>query len=72
MAIFSENQRVKVNREAAGPDLASILFDRTGYIFQVVTMFDTTRGEGYPQQYMVWFDGDSQPKSCWENQLLAT
>ena len=72
MTIFSENQRVKVNREAADPVPASILFDRTGYIFQVVTMFDNTRGEGQPQQYMVWFDSDSQPKSCWENQLLAT
>jgi len=71
MAHFIEEQRVKVNREAVDPPPPSMLFDRTGYIFQVVTMFDPTRGEDHPQQYMVWFDGDSQPKSCWENQLLA-
>ena len=71
MGKFSENQRVKVNREAVDPAPPTTLFDRTGYIFQVVTMFDPTREEGAPRQYMVWFDGDSQPKSCWESQLLA-
>jgi hypothetical protein len=71
MAKFSEEQRVKVNRDATDPSPSSILFDREGAIFQVVTMFDPTRGPDYPKQYMVWFDGDSQPKSCWENQLLA-
>lgn len=72
MAKFSEEQRVKINRDATDPIPSSTLFDRAGYIFQVVTMFDPTRGPDHLQQYMVWFDGDSQPKSCWENQLLAT
>jgi hypothetical protein len=72
MAKFSENQRVKVNREAADPAPPTTLFDRVGYIFQIVTMFDTTRPAGTPQQYMVWFDGDTQPKSCWESQLVAS
>jgi hypothetical protein len=72
MAKFSENQRVKVNREAADPAPPTTLFDRVGYIFQIVTMFDTTRPAGTPLQYMVWFDGDTQPKSCWESQLVAS
>jgi len=71
MAKFSEEQRVKVNRDAHESAPASRLFDREGSVFQVVTMFDAVRGTDHPSQYMVWFDGDSQPKSCWENQLLA-
>ena len=71
MAVFSEGQRVKVNREAKDPPPPTALFDRAGYIFQAVTMFDAMRKAGAPQQYMVWFDGDSQPKSCWESQLIA-
>jgi hypothetical protein len=72
LAKFTEDQRIKVNRDATNPTPSTILFDREGVIFQVVTMFDPTRGTDNLQQYMVWFDGDSQPKSCWENQLLAT
>ena len=71
MALFEEGQRVKIDREATDPPAPGTLFGRTGYIFRVIDFFDATKKEGDPQEYMVWFDGDSQPKSAKENWLTA-
>ena len=71
MALFQEGQRVKVNREATDPPAPRALFDRTGYILKVIDFFDGIKKEGDPQEYMVWFDGDSQPKSARESWLVA-
>lgn len=71
MALYVEGQRVKVNREAKDPPAPRLLFDRTGYVLNVIDFFDGIKKEGDPQEYMVWFDGDSQPKSARESWLVA-
>ena len=71
MALFSEGQRVKIDRGAKDPPSPTVLFDRTGYIFKVIDLFDGTRKEGAPTEYMVWLDGDSQPKHAPESWLIA-
>lgn len=71
MPLFEEGQRVKINREAKDPPAPGTLLDRTGYIFKVINMFDAIKKEGDPQEYMIWLDGDSQPKSAPESWLVA-
>lgn len=71
MALFEEGQRVKINREAKDPPAPGMLLDRTGYILKVIDFFEGVKKEGDPQEYMVWLDGDSQPKSAPESWLVA-
>ncbi len=71
MPLFEQGQRVKINREAKDPPAPGVLLDRTGYVFKVIDFFEGVKKPGDPQEYMVWLDGDSQPKSAPESWLIA-
>ena len=71
MPLFEEGQRVRINREAKDPPAPGLLLDRAGYVFKVIDFFEGVKKPGDPQEYMVWLDGDSQPKSAPEGWLVA-
>ena len=71
MPLFEQGQRVKINREAKDPPAPGVLLDRTGYVFKVIDFFEGVKKPDDPQEYMVWLDGDSQPKSAPESWLIA-